>query len=91
VLNYQQYNEYYSSLNNNIVTTQIAAQGYGSRNKVQVNQRQIASFVSQKPTTGQKNKSNSLVYKTNNTGSPKDNPILMKLIDKSKIKEFNSN
>jgi len=83
VLNFQQYNDCYTGLGNGLVTAQVRQQGYEAKNRTQLNQRQIGCQVNTKPTTSHKNKSSSVVNKVDSTPS-KDNPVLMKLIDKVK-------
>ena len=72
------------------MTTEVQNQGYNAKNKININQRNMSQFVNvnySKPSTGNKVKSNSLVYKVAPAGT-KDVPIMFKIIEKSKIKGY---
>jgi hypothetical protein len=53
-----------------------------------INQRNVSSFVNAKPSTSHKIKSNSMICKTNAPIVIKDQPVLFKIIEKSKIKGY---
>lgn len=65
-------------------------QGYGGKGKLNMNMnnKHVAQFVNQsKPSTGNKTKSTSLVYKVASPGT-KDGQVMIKMIEKSKLKGY---
>jgi hypothetical protein len=71
------------------VTTEVQSQGYSGKGKIHINQRNVTQFASgnNKPSTGSKAKSSSLVYKVAPAGS-KDKPVMLRMIENAKLKGY---